>query len=372
MRIVKLDTFLLQVPLKTPFVTALRRVDTVQDLVVRIELENGCCGYGEAAPTLVISGESLQSMQAVIHTVFKPLLLGQSIHDFQALTRRLELAVVGNSSAKAAVDIALYDARAQIFKVPLCQLLGAEPRTLTTDITISLNEPAQMVQDAQSAVAAGYQQLKIKLGGEPALNTERVLAIHQAVPAEVKLRLDINQAWTAKQSIQVLRQIEAAGILPELVEQPVPAADWSGLKAVKDAVLTPVMADESAYSPVDVAKLLAQDCCDIINIKLMKTGGISGALQVLALAATAGKPCMLGSMLESSISVAAAAHLAAAYPEQIRYLDLDGPTLCCFDPVSAGCYFDGPHIVLNQSPGLGINHIRGLTPWPMAELPFGA
>jgi L-alanine-DL-glutamate epimerase-like enolase superfamily enzyme len=372
MRIVKLDTYLLQVPLRTPFVTALRRVDSVQDLVVRIELENGCGGYGEAAPTLVISGESLQSMHAVIHTVFKPLLLGQSILNFQALLTRLEQAVVGNSSAKAAVNIALYDARAQLFQVPLCQLFGAEPQTLMTDITISLNDPDQMVQDAKTAVAAGYRQLKIKLGGEPVLNCERVQAIHQAVPAEVKLRLDVNQAWTAKQSIQVLRQIEAAGILPELVEQPVPAADLAGLKAVKDAVLTPVMADESAYSPSDVAKLLAQDCCDIINIKLMKTGGLSGALQVLALAAVAGKPCMLGSMLESSISVAAAAHLAAAYPQQIRYLDLDGPTLCTFDPVSGGCLFNGPQIVLNQSPGLGIDHIRGLTPWPVMTLPSQA
>lgn len=371
MRIVKLDTYLLEVPLKTPFVTALRRVDVVLDLVVRIELENGCCGYGEAAPTLVISGESLQSMQAVIQTVFKPLLLGQSIVHFQALMNRIQQAVVGNSSAKAAVDIALYDARAQLFKVPLCELLGAAPVMLMTDITISLNDPQQMVQDAQNAVAAGYRQLKIKLGGEPALNVERVLAIHQAVPPEVKLRLDVNQAWTAKQSIQVLRHIEAAGVFPELVEQPVPAADWAGLKAVKDAVLTPVMADESAYSPQDVATLLAQDCCDIINIKLMKTGGISGALQMLALATVAGKPCMLGSMLESSISVAAAAHLAAAYPQQIRYLDLDGPTLSCFDPVSGGCQFDGPQILLNQSPGLGIKEIRGLIPWPLAALPAG-
>lgn len=371
MRIVNLDTYLLEVPLKTPFVTALRRVDTVQDLVVRIELENGCCGYGEAAPTLVISGDSLQSMQAVIHTVFKPLLLGQSIFNFQALVSKLQHAVVGNSSAKAAVDMALYDVRAQLFEVPLCQLLGATPVTLMTDITISLNEPAQMAQDAKKAVAAGYRQLKIKLGGEPALNVGRVMAVHQAVPADVQLRLDINQAWTAKQSIQVLRQIEAAGIFPELVEQPVPAADLAGLKAVKDAVLTPVMADESAYSPADVSTLLAQDCCDIINIKLMKTGGISGALQVLALAAVAGKPCMLGSMLESSISVAAAAHLAAAYPEQIHYLDLDGPTLCRFDPVSGGSQFDGPRIVLNQSPGLGIKDIRGLIPWPLTALPAG-
>jgi L-alanine-DL-glutamate epimerase-like enolase superfamily enzyme len=369
MRILNIETFLLEVPLKTPFVTALRRVDAVQDLVVRIELENGICGYGEAAPTLVISGESLQSMQAVIHTVFKPLLIGQSMLNFQSLLHQVQRRVVANSSAKAALEIALYDARSQLLQIPLCQLLGAEPTTLTTDITVSMNPVDEMVTDALAAVAAGYQHLKIKLGSEPELDVERVLAIHRAIPGHIKLRLDVNQAWTAKQSIRALRQIEAAGILPELIEQPVPAADLAGLKAVKDAVLTPVMADESAYSPADVVTLLAQDCCDIINIKLMKTGGISGALQILALADVAGKPCMLGSMLESSISVAAAAHLAAAFPQTIRYLDLDGPTLSSFDPVSGGTRFEGPRMTLNQSSGLGIQAIRGLTPWPLAALP---
>ncbi|WP_031564632.1 dipeptide epimerase [Rheinheimera texasensis] len=369
MRILTIETFLLEVPLKTPFVTALRRVDAVQDLVVRIELENGICGYGEAAPTLVISGDSLQSMQAVIHTVFKPLLVGQSMLNFQSLLHQVQRRVVANSSAKAALEIALYDARSQLLQIPLCQLLGAEPTTLTTDITVSMNPVDEMVTDALAAVAAGYQHLKIKLGSEPELDVERVLAIHRAMPSHIKLRLDVNQAWTAKQSIRALRQIEAAGILPELIEQPVPAADLAGLKAVKDAVLTPVMADESAYSPADVVTLLAQDCCDIINIKLMKTGGISAALQILALADVAGKPCMLGSMLESSISVAAAAHLAAAFPQTIRYLDLDGPTLSSFDPVSGGTRFEGPSIVLNQSSGLGIQAIRGLTPWPLAALP---
>ena len=369
MRILNIDTYLLEVPLKTPFVTALRRVDSVQDLVVRIELENGLCGYGEAAPTLVISGDSLQSMQAVIHTVFKPMLVGQSIFNFQSLLHQLQRRVVGNSSAKAAIEIALYDVRAQLLAIPLFQLLGGDTTNLVTDITISMNPVDAMVSDANKAVADGYRHLKIKLGSEPELDVERVLAIHRAVPSHIKLRLDVNQAWTSKQSIRALRQIEAAGILPELVEQPVPAADLAGLKAVKEAVLTPVMADESAYSPADVVTLLAQDCCDVINIKLMKTGGISGALQILALADVAGKPCMLGSMLESSISVAAAAHLAAAFPQTIRYLDLDGPTLSQFDPVSGGTRFEGPTISLNSSAGLGIQAVKGLTHWPLAALP---
>lgn len=369
MRIVDIETFLLEVPLKTPFVTALRRVDSVQDLVVRVRLENGIEGYGEAAPTLVISGDSLYSMQALVHTVYKPFLTGQSILNFQPLLHQLQRRVVGNSSVKAALEIALFDARAQLFNVPLCQLLGGDATALTTDITISLNSTANMVQDAKTAVAAGYSQLKLKLGSDPDADVERVLAVHRAVPSTVQLRLDVNQAWTAKQSIRALRQIEAAGILPELVEQPVPATDLAGLKAVKEAVLTPVMADESAYSPADVALLLAEDCCDIINIKLMKTGGLSGAQQILALADIAGKPCMLGSMLESSISVAAAAHFAAAYPATIRYLDLDGPTLSQFDPVAGGSQFDGPRILLNQTPGLGILDVRGLTPWPLAPLP---
>lgn len=369
MQIVEIETYRLQVPLRTPFKTALRTVNVVEDLVVRVVLDNGLVGFGEAAPTLVITGDSLHSMHAVIHQVYKPLLVGRSIHDFNDLLRVVQQAVVANRSAKAALEIALYDVRARAFGVPLYQLLGGGLSELQTDITISVNPVAQMVEDAQSAVARGYRQLKIKLGTDGQLDVARVKAIAAAVPSEVKLRLDANQGWTAKQCIQLLQQLEAAGVMAELIEQPVAASDLAGLHAVTSAITTPVLADESAFDLTQVLSILQGRSADMINIKLMKTAGISQALQIAQLASAFRVPCMMGSMLESSISVAAAAHVASACG--ITVLDLDGPELCQFDPVAAVAanikavtQFSGPHIRLNQTPGLGIDAVQGLQLWP--------
>ena len=366
MQIVEIETYRLQVPLRTPFKTALRTVNAVEDLVVRVVLDNGLVGFGEAAPTLVITGDSLHSMHAVIHQVFKPLLVGRSISDFNGLLKLVQQAVVANRSAKAALEIALYDVRARSLGLPLYQLLGGGVSELQTDITISVNPVAQMVEDAQNAVARGYQHLKIKLGTDAHLDVARVKAIAAAVPATVKLRLDANQAWTAKQSINLMQQLEAAGIVAELLEQPVAAADLVGLHAVTAAIATPVLADESAFDLPQVLSILQDRSADMINIKLMKTAGISQALQIAQLATAFRVPCMMGSMLESSISVAAAAHVASACG--ISVLDLDGPELCQFDPAAAlsstVTQFSGPTIRLNQTPGLGIDSVQGLQLWP--------
>jgi L-alanine-DL-glutamate epimerase-like enolase superfamily enzyme len=146
----------------------------------------------------------------------------------------------------------------------------------------------------------------------------------------------------------------------ELLEQPVKAADIGGMKYVTDRVNTPVMADESAFSPLQVIDLIQQRAADIINIKLMKTGGLSNAIRVADIAALHGVPCMIGCMLESSISVAAAVHLAAAKSDIITKIDLDGPSLSQFNPVVGGVNFNESEITIPDSPGLGITEVRGL------------
>lgn len=359
MLIEHIDCYVLTVPLVTPFKTALRSVEQVEDLVVSIRCQ-GLTGYGEAAPTLVITGESLASMYFIVTQVLKPRLLGKSLLDFNQLLNIVQNSVVGNSSAKAAVEIALYDLKAQLAGLPLYQLLGGGPAELSTNLTISVNAAATMIDDAQKAVALGYQQLKLKVGTDLQQDIERVIAVSRAVPATVSLRLDVNQGWTAKQSIYALSKIEQAGVELELVEQPVKAQDVAGLKAVTAAVHTPVMADESAFSPQQVIQLLEQQAADIINIKLMKTGGISKAMLTAHIAGLYQVPCMMGCMLESAISVAAAAHLASALAPLVSKFDLDGPTLCQFNPCQGGTVFDRSNILLNSSPGLGINQVHNL------------
>ncbi|MET1024407.1 MAG: dipeptide epimerase [Pseudoxanthomonas sp.] len=360
MKITDIQLGMLRVPLKTPFKTALRTVDTVEDVVVLIRTDTGRTGYGEAAATAVITGDTHGSIIAAIDTFIKPRLIGQDIANLNHLTALVQSSVERNTSAKAAVEIALYDLWAQLYGAPLYQLLGGGDPVITTDITISVDYIDKMVSDSLSALDRGFESLKIKVGKDLGLDIERVKAIHAAVEGRALLRLDANQGWTAKQAVFAMNKLEEAGVVLELLEQPVKAADIEGLKYVTDRVNTPVMADESVFAPQQVFDLIKLRAADIINIKLMKTGGISNAIRIADIAALYGVECMIGCMIESSISVAAAVHVAVAKANIITKIDLDGPSLGQFNPVVGGVLFNESEISIPDAPGLGIQEIRGL------------
>ncbi len=349
-----------RVPLRTPFKTALRTVEVIDDIVVMIHTDTGHIGWGEAPPTAVITGDTHESITRAITGSIAPWLAGADIADLQELTATVQRAIERNTSAKAAVEIALYDLFGQLNGAPLYRLLGGGIPRVTTDITISVDDVDKMVADALHAIARGFDALKVKVGKDIDADIERVKAIHAAVAGRALLRLDANQGWTPQQAVRALRAIEDAGIALDLVEQPVKADDLDGLEYVTARVATPVMADESAFSVEDVIEIIRRRAADIVNIKLMKTGGISNALRIADLCAGHGVQCMMGCMLETSISVAAAAHVAVARAGVITRVDLDGPQLGAFIPTEGGASFDGPRISLPDAPGLGIRTVQGL------------
>jgi L-alanine-DL-glutamate epimerase-like enolase superfamily enzyme len=200
------------------------------------------------------------------------------------------------------------------------------------------------------------------VGKDIGVDIERVRAIYAAVEDRALLRLDANQGWTAKEAVYALHALEDAGVRLELVEQPVKARDLEGMRYVTERVHTPIMADESVFGPAEVMDLIHMRAADIINIKLMKTGGISNAIRIADIAGLYGVECMIGCMLESSISVAAAVHVAVAKSDVITKVDLDGPSLCAYDPVDGGVNFNESEISISEAPGLGIREIRGLEP----------
>ena len=364
MKITDIELGMLRVPLKTPFKTALRTVDTVEDIVVLVCTDSGHTGHGEAPPTAVITGDTHGSIVEAIERHIKPRLIGQDISNLNHICGLIQNSMERNTSAKAAVEIAVYDLWGQLHGAPLYQMLGGGDPVITTDITISVDHIDKMVADSIAAVERGFDSLKIKVGKDIGLDIERVKAIHAAVEGRALLRLDANQGWTAKQAVYAMHALEDAGVLLELLEQPVKAADIEGLKYVTERVHTPVMADESVFGPSQVFDLIQRRAADIINIKLMKTGGISNAVRVADIAALYGVQCMIGCMLESAISVAAAVHLAVAKADAITKVDLDGPSLSQFNPVHGGVVFNESEITITDAPGLGIVRIDGLEPVP--------
>jgi o-succinylbenzoate synthase len=360
MKITDIKFAILEVPLKTPFKTALRTVNEIKDVVIMVETDTGHVGYGEAPATAAITGDTLGSIVETIRNVMKPLLIGRDISNLNEITEMIQSCIVKNYNAKAAMEIAVYDLFAQLYNAPLYKILGGGEPSLQTDITISVDYIDKMVEDSLKAVDLGFETLKIKVGKDIGLDIERIKAVYSAVKDKALLRLDANQGWTAKEAVNALRSLEDSGVILELIEQPVRADDLEGMKYITESVITPVMADESIFGPREVIELIQMRAADIINIKLMKAGGISNAIRIADIAATYGMECMIGCMIESSISVSAAAHVAVAKSNIIKKIDLDGPSLCAHDPVVSGVKFNNSEITISDSPGLGIVSIENL------------
>ncbi|HBB28198.1 MAG TPA: dipeptide epimerase [Clostridiales bacterium] len=349
----------ISVPLKTPFKTALRTVNSVEDIIVEVHTDTGNIGYGEAPPTGVITGDTKGSIIGALNDHIKKNIIGMDIENFEDIMLKLDKCVVKNNSAKAAIDIALYDLYGQLLNAPIYKILGGYRNEIITDITISVNDPEEMAKDSIDAIKRGFNTLKIKVGKDAATDILRMKAIRNAVGYDVKLRIDANQGWKPKEAVKALRKMEDEGLDIEFVEQPVEAHDIDGLKFVTDNVSIPVLADESVFSPMDALTILQKRAADFVNIKLMKTGGIHNALKICSIAEIYGVECMIGCMLEAKVSVNAAVHLAAA-KSIITKIDLDGPVLCSVDPVEGGAIFNEYKITLNNEPGFGIKKINGI------------
>ena len=346
----------ISLPLRHPFKTALRTVTHLEDVAVMVVADDGQAGYGEAPPTAVITGDTLGSIECAVRDFIRPALVGMEVEDLDGVMKKLGSCMVKNTSAKAAVDMAVYDLWGKRYGIPVWRALGGGQRELETDLTISVNPVEEMVRDSLEAVARGYRILKIKVGKDPRADVERMCAIREAVGPGVKLRVDANQGWNAKEAVSIISAMEDKGVDMDLVEQPVPAHDLEGMAYVTSRVQTPILADEAVFSHYDAARLIQEKAADLINIKLMKTGGIWNALKICRMAAEHGVECMIGCMLESRLSVAAAAHLAAGQAVITRS-DLDGPSLCAVDPYSGRPVFDGPTIAMSDDPGVGVDDV---------------
>lgn len=360
MKITEVRIGRISVPLRVPFKTALRRVDSVEDVIVELHTDTGAVGYGEAPPTGVITGDTTGAIIGALKDHIIKTIIGRDVDDFEALTDSVQKCIIHNSSAKAAVDMALWDLYGQLYNIPVYKLLGGSKDKIVTDITISVNSPEEMARDAITAINRGYDTLKVKVGVNPKLDVERLSAIRNAIGARAKLRIDANQAWKPQEAVRILNQMQEQGLDIELVEQPVIAHDIEGLKYVTERSYVPVLADESVFSPLDAMKIIQSGAADLINIKLMKCGGITPALKIADAASIMGVECMLGCMLEAKVSVNAAVHVACAR-SIITKIDLDGPVLCSEDPIIGGSIFDEKDITVSKAPGLGIKGIEKIT-----------
>ncbi|WP_344253722.1 dipeptide epimerase [Terrabacter carboxydivorans] len=348
------------VPLHTPFVTALRRTETTDTVVVTVTDSDGRTGWGEAPQVWQVTGESLASATACIETMLAPAVTGRRLDDrddLAAAAGAVQRAVARNFGAKAALDAALHDLVAQAEGISVAALLATRPdgipEVLTTDVTLSAGAADGLADAARSRVAGGFATLKMKVGTDASTDVQRVASVRDAVGPAVAIRLDANQGWTREEAVQVIRALEVADLGVEFVEQPVVADDVEGLAWVRERVGLPVMADESCYGPYDLERIIRLGAADLVNVKLAKCGSLAVGRDMLRRAHDAGLRTIVGSMMESHVGVGAAAALVAAEPTT-EVSDLDAAWWSVSSPVIGGITYSDNQIQLPRAPGFGI------------------
>lgn len=358
MLISQIEISRLRIPLIRPFITALRRTEYVEDIVVIIRTDTGLLGYGAAASTPVITGDSQESIIGAIQIIANKL-IGKDTSNFEELLLTIQNSLVNNSSAKAALDIALHDLVAKSMHQPLYKFLGGGKPELKILTTVSVKDAAEMVADAKLFVAQGFETLKIKVGLNPAEDIQRLKAIRDAVGNSLHILSDANQGWDAKSALQIIDSLLTNDLGITMVEQPVKAWDYANLKYVRDNSRIPIYADESVFSLRDASKVINGQMADGINIKLMKSGGLYAARSIYDLATSHNLPCMAGCMLESPIGLAAMAAFVVG-KSNIKFVDLDPITMIKSNPVIGGVRLDGATLHLSSALGLGIERIDNL------------
>lgn len=363
-------------PLVRPFVTAVRRADAIEVMLVELRDSDGRRGWGEAACSWRVTGESSESVRAVVEQLIAPQVVGRPVADWVETSAVIAGAVFGNAAARSAVECAALDLVAQGEGVPLAQWLAAThivpgsgqsqniggaqglgevATSVRTDMTLSAG-PAAEVLAAAHEQAGTFATLKVK-AADPLELVEALRAIRADFPT-IALRIDANQAWDAMTAIETLQQLHDEQLGVELAEQPVPALDWRGLVEVAAASPIPVLADETVRTRHELEHLLRLGGVPMVNIKLAKTGGLVEALELAALARENGVDCLVGGMMEAHVGVGCAAALAAAINPSATH-DLDAALWQRGRPVVGGIEYSGDQVLLSDQPGLGIT---GTTP----------
>ncbi len=350
MRITGITAQPLILKLKEPYTIAYETVTETTNVLVKIETSRGITGFGCAAPDLHVTGETSTEVMETLDQTVRPALLRTDPMRPALLMQRLDDLTVRQPSLLAAVDMALHDILGKVCGLPLWKILGGFRDRIKTSITIGILSETETVREARERAGQGFRSLKLKGGRDVESDIARVIRVREAVGAGIELRFDANQGYSLTEALRFVEGTRSARL--ELIEQPTPRGEPDLLGRVTATVPIPIMADESLMTLRDAFRLARRNLADMVNVKLMKVGGIAVALQINAVARSAGLEVMVGCMDEAALAIAAGLHYALARPN-VHYADLDGHLDLLDDPTSGTVTLKEGILYPSAKPGLG-------------------
>lgn len=350
MKITAVESIQADIPFKRPFVVWRGTIDRKRHVFVRIETDAGIAGWGEAAPFLFYAPETAADVHAMVTNHMAGELIGKDPRNVRSILASFE-PIDGHEFAKCAIETALWDILGQAAGLPIYRLLGGAVRPNVPLVTVlHTAEPREMADEAREWVGRGLRLLKIKIGFGLDVDEAMVAAVREAVGSEPAIRVDAEEHYTLKEALAVARRLERYGV--ELMSQPVARTDWEGMASLRSALAMPLLADEGIHSPADVMQCVRTQAADMVNIKVLKSGGLLPSLEMAAICRASHYPIVIGSMIEAGIGSLFSAHVAVVTPG-VFSAELCGPLLYEDDLLDRPLDIRDGALWLGDAPGLG-------------------
>jgi L-alanine-DL-glutamate epimerase-like enolase superfamily enzyme len=356
MKIIRAEASAVKIPLKAPFTIAFHTTYDAELLLVQLFTDGPHVGIGAAAPFEEVTGESLEACTRALTEELPAWIGGRDFDHPGMLCHEAATRFRATPAARAAIDMALYDLWGKLYDKPVVELLGRVHGPMPTSMTMGIRTMQESLDEARDFLAMGYSILKVKGGSDFEHDVELLTRLREEHGDEIGLRSDLNQGYDKETLATFIERTDSLNI--EMIEQPFPVEAINDHLSFPENVRAKLAADENACSEHDSLRLAAEpQPAKIINIKLMKCGGIYPALRMAAIADVAGQTLMWGCMIESVVGLSAALHVALASPNT-RYLDLDGSYDLVEDIVDGGMRIENGVLHTLDRPGLGIT-LRG-------------
>ncbi len=349
MKIIAIEIWSVDLHLSEPYTIAYETIEETTNVFLRLETSTGIIGYGCAAPDKEITGETAEIVIQMLKEII-PLIKGEDPLRSARILEMLKISLEQYPSTKAAVDMALFDILGKACHIPIWKLLGGFRHCIKTSITIGIIPEEETIMKARDLVKQGFKSLKLKGGLDVETDIIKTLKVREAVGPDIEIRFDANQGYTVEEAIRYFEQTRPAGI--EIFEQPTSKDKPKLLGHITQNISIPVMADESLLTLLDAFRLTRDDLIDMVNIKLMKVGGISEAAHINSVAKAAHCEVMIGCGDESALAIAAGLHFALARPN-VTYADLDGHIGLIGDPTIGAVILKNGILYPTDKPGLG-------------------
>jgi len=352
MKIINIEFWPVNMKLSEPYTIAYETFDSASNVFLKLTTNTGITGFGCGAPAPEVTGETDKDVLENAQQVVAPLLKNADPCRISYLIEKLKRQLKGYPATLAMVDSALWDIMAKSADLPLYKLLGGFRTRMLTSITIGIMPVNETVEHALDFVKQGFKVIKIKGGSDVDVDIERLIKTREAIGESIEIRFDANQGYSVWESLHFVKETKKVRV--ELLEQPTPYDELDKMAKVTSKTTIPIMADESLQSLRDVFNIARRKQADMINIKIMKVGGIYEAMHINSVARSAGIEAMVGCMDESALGIAAGLAFALSRPNVI-YADLDGHLDLIEDPAQGAVILKNGWLYPAEVPGIGIS-----------------